>query len=66
MGWMALTNKETGKEVGIVGDEAWDAAGIALESLRQEINSIYLRVFNRKATDLEFNRVIEFANPFNE
>ena len=62
MGWIAISDSETDEECGIVGDEAFDLAGTAIEKLRTGIEALYMREFGRSVTDIEFEHIINFVN----
>ncbi len=60
MGWTELLD-ENDVKIGVVGDEAWDAAGVALWKLFIELEQIYRTNFARPVTYDEFESVVEFA-----
>lgn len=62
MGWLEIYDIETNKECGIVGDSAFDLAGVTIEKLRKEMNELYMGEFGRLVTDIEFEHIIDFVN----
>lgn len=68
MGWMALVDTTTGKEVGVVGDEPWDIMGEALDKCAEviedaviKVNKAYREQWHRDVTEIEIDAVIKFT-----
>jgi hypothetical protein len=58
MGWTTLVDQD-GNEIGMVGDTPWDIMAAAIEN----INRAYQRNYDRNATEIELQAILDFVMP---
>ena len=56
MGWISLLDEQD-REIGIVGDQAWDCAGDFID----EINLMYNLVLGRNVKRIEIESILDFV-----